>query len=135
MANTERYADIDDVPLTGPDPFEKDEKARALQRANAQLESDVNGGNRIESPEVIHNHAASSYATYVLVLGPKSPGSARAGDFADEGSERMAFAERILGMYERAVNSIIGGTGSGGDETDGGSGGYWEESVWTTREV
>lgn len=126
MAEKERYAAVTDVPINGPDPYTDAEKLKALEKANAQLEADVNEGSLIDSPEEIHGHAASAYATYILSLGPKSPGSATMGDLADEGSDRMNYTLELRRIYEQAVESIVNAPG---DE-----GGEWKVSVWTTRD-
>lgn len=123
-----RYATLSDIPLTGPDPFTDPQKDAALAAANARLEADVNDGEVIESPEQIHTHAVSTYATYVLVVGPKSPDSATLGDLSDEGARRMEFARELRQIYEDIVESI---KKSGGDEGGGG----WPVSVWTTRKA
>lgn len=119
-----KYADVEDVPVTGPDPFTEADKRRALAAAEAQLESDVNDGEGIESPEYIHRHASASFGSYVLATGPKSPDSATLGDMADEGSGRMDFAHELLAMYDRAVESILGASDDEGgvDEGEGGEG-------------
>lgn len=128
-----KYGTINHVPVSGPGPFESNdvdpftetEKREALAHAEAQLEADVNDGDEIstEAIERLHREAANSYASYRLVTGPASPSSARLGDFADDGSDRMDLAHEFLEMYERAVTSINAAEGdqSGGEDGESGA--------------
>lgn len=124
---------LGDVPLTGPDPYDDAEKHRAVRDGESKLEADVNDGTEIpaESVEHIHALAANAYASYILALGPKEPSSVMAGDLADEGSNRTAFADHLLAIYEDAVKSI---NAAGGDESGGGGGeGGADSSVGNLR--
>lgn len=111
-----KYATLDDVPVTGPDPWTDADKRRALQAGESQLEADVNDGTTINSPEHIHAFASAAWANYLLAVGPKSPDSATLGDMSDEGSGRMDFAHELLAMYNRAIESI---NQASGDESQG----------------
>lgn len=104
-----KYSTVSEVPLVGPDPYDESDKLDALELAEAQLESDVSDGSEIEPTEVetIHGRAAASYATYVISYGPSHPTSIQAGDFADDGSNRNRFADEMLNIYKRSVNSIL----------------------------
>lgn len=120
-----KYIDgLDEIPITGPDPFDKEDKLEAAEKGEAKLESDVNEGSPIPDQvrEAIHGEAAACWATYRLVLGIKSPESQSRGDSLDEGTERMAFADRIKQMYDSHVDSIImadADASEGGENTVG----------------
>lgn len=116
MAYTLRYIDeLDDLPITGPDPFSESDKLKAAERAEARLESDVNDGNTLSNPEAIHAQAAEWYATYLLALGPKSPDAVLAGDMADEGTDRTKFSDRLYTQYRDCVDAI---RAANADESD-----------------
>lgn len=113
---------LDDIPVTGEgigDDWSDAEKLKKAEDAESKLESDVNEGREIGTPEAIHGNAAATWATYRFVLGFKTPDSQTRGDSLDEGSERMAFAEALKDDYYDYVNSITNATG---DESEGGPG-------------
>lgn len=107
-----RYVESKDkIPVTGDGigrNWEDDEIHEAVETGEQKLENDVNNGEQIDSPQQIHGEAAATWATYKLVLGMKAPDSATRGDMLDEGSERMAFADRLNRMYSSYVDSILG---------------------------
>jgi len=109
MAYEPRYCDLDDLPLQGPgDVFDPSDLGQAAKHAEAQLESEVNDGRRIDNPEAIHEKAALAYATYMLFSGPEHPSSANAGDFsAGSGEDVMEVAREMKSMYRDAVSTIM----------------------------
>ena len=133
---TPKYGSPDEIPLTGPgspgtpDEISHDftlvEKQRALRIAETRLEADVNGGDEITAPTDTEAAAAEAYASYVLVFGPESPQSIRAGEFADAGDARNAYAEKYKQMYDELVGALTGGgTDGGGDGGTDGDGSGW----------
>ena len=119
---TPKYLDsIEDVPASGPDPYSKEAKGRAIRDAEAMLEANVNDGNEFDPADIepIHQAAIIYFATYRLAIDPKSPDAATMGSMSDEGSRRMDYADRLLELYERTVSAI---TGSSGDAGEGGGG-------------
>lgn len=128
---TPKYLDsVEEVPASGPDPFSKRDKGRAIRYAEAQLEADVNDGNEFDPAEIesIHQAAIIHLASYRLAIDPKSPDAATMGTMADEGSRRMDYADRLLQMYERAVQAIAGASGDAGE---GGPGGIGEDGEYS----
>jgi hypothetical protein len=124
MPYTPKYiSDLDEVPVTGPDPYDTSAKMRAVKQAESKLEADVNDGSVIDpnDREDIHGFAANAYASYLLALGPKAPDSMLGGDLADEGSDRTTFAEHLRQMYYDARDSIIAAADDAGDGATGGS--------------
>lgn len=122
--------DIEDVPSSGPDPYSRRAKGRAIRYAEAQLESDVNNGNEFTADEIepIHQEAITFLATYRLAIDPKAPDAATMGDLADEGAGRMGYADRLLELYERAVDAI---TDAEGDAGEGGGGEIGEDGEYS----
>ena len=113
-----KYLDsVEDVPSSGPDPYSRRAKGRAIRYAEAQLESDINDGNPLDPADVepIHKEAITFLATYRLAIDPKSPDSATMGDLADEGPGRMGYADRLLELYERAITAIGQAEGDAGE--------------------
>lgn len=102
------YGAIDDVPLSGPDPWDDPEKEKKILEAEALLESRVNDGNVIENPETIHALAANAYASYILLSGIEHPNAAQAGDFMSGSNEDVAeVASEMKNIWEDAVSSIL----------------------------
>lgn len=102
---------LDAIPISGFDidrNWSDQDKLDAAEAGEAKLEGDVNDGAAIDQSDVesIHGEAAAAWATYRLVLGMKTPDSQTRGDASDEGSERMAFADRIKSMYDEYVATI-----------------------------
>lgn len=122
--NDLKYIDgLDELPVVGEDSllsgFEKDEKLEACQAGESKLEDDVNEGSTISNPGVSHSEAAAAWATYKLVVGMKAPDAATRGDSLDEGTERMQFADRVLGMYREIVDGITEAENTPGQSSDG----------------
>lgn len=117
-APTPKYLDdIDDVPASGPDPYSRRAKGRAIRYAEGQFESDVNNGNEFTADEIepIHQEAIALLATHRLAIDPKAPDAATMGDLADEGAGRMDYAEKLYELYERAVDAISTAEGDAGE--------------------
>lgn len=114
---TPKYVEsIDEVPVTGPDPYTQVHKQRSIKRGEARLEADINDGDEIKNPEQIHADAANYFASYLLHLGPRDPSSVTMGDSSDEGPGRLDFADRMYELYTSTIESI---TGAEGDEGEG----------------
>lgn len=111
-AYSPKYIDVERVPIAGPGSHSDAEKLDAIEYAEATLEADVNDGNRIPDVDLesVHSLAVNAYASYILGTGPIEPSSIKAGDFADDGDGRSAFANQMLSMYDRAVASINNAT-------------------------
>lgn len=117
-AQTPKYLEsVEEVPASGPDPYSKKDKGRAIRYAESQLESDVNDGNEFDPAEIeaIHESAIIHLASYRLAMDPKAPDAVTMGDMADEGPGRMDYADRLLALYDRAVDSISGASGDAGE--------------------
>lgn len=118
-----KYIDsLDEIPVAGDFPdstWSSNDKLSAAEDGESKLEADVNEGQELNTTENIHSEAAATWATYKLVLGTKSPDSATRGDAMDEGSERMAFADRIKEMYNDYIDSIVEAEHDTGTDSDG----------------
>ena len=127
---TPQYLDsVEDVPASGPDPYTREAKGRAIEDAEAMLEADVNDGNEFDPADIepIHKAAIVYYATHRLAIDPKSPDAATMGSMADEGAGRMDYADRFLELYDRTISSIgeaSGDAGEGGGGAVGDDGEY-----------
>ncbi len=103
-----KYIDgLDEIPLSGPDPFEPDDKLEAAEFGEAKLEADVNSGREITAPTRLHAKAATAWASYILFYGGEAPTSALSGQIV-EGSDAdlMEFAKENENVYEKTVSSI-----------------------------
>lgn len=115
------YIDLDDVPISGPDEYDSQQKRLAIFHAESSLELDVNSGKPIASDNVVgaHKAAVMNLATHVLTHAAEDPSNTTIGDMADDGGTITEYSSRYLDEYERLVDKLIeSGVGSG----DGGSG-------------
>lgn len=106
---TLKYIDTDDIPLSGPDPYEPSKKQRAAESAEEKLEADVNDGQQFESTGVLHEQAIAAWATYTLATGANHPTDAKSGDFYNGSNEDQAeFAAEMKNIYQSNRESILG---------------------------
>lgn len=96
------------MPLTGPDPFDKEDKLQAAESAESLLEARVNDGQEITTLEPLHRTAANAYASYILLSGVEHPNSAQSGDFYSGSNEDVAeAASEMKNIWEDAVAGIL----------------------------
>jgi len=96
------------MPLTGPDPFDKEDKLQAAESAESLLEARVNDGQEITTLESLHRTAANAYASYILLSGVEHPNSAQSGDFYSGSNEDVAeVASEMKNIWEDAVAGIL----------------------------
>jgi len=96
------------MPLTGPDPFDKDDKLQAAESAESLLEARANDGRAITDPEALHRTAANAYASYILLSGVEHPNSAQSGDFYSGSNEDVAeVASEMKNIWEDSVAAIL----------------------------
>lgn len=111
------YVSESDVPVIGPDPYDSNEKQKAIKYAESKLEADVNEGSPLENHEEIHEFAANAYASYILATGPEDPADAYSGDFSDGGEDVSEFAQNLHNMYRSARSSILAADEDEGEGT------------------
>lgn len=111
------YISTDQVPIIGPDPYDKDEKDKAIKYAESKLEADVNEGSPLENAEDIHEMAVNAFASYILATGPEDPADAYSGDFSDGGEDISEFAQNLHNMYRSARSSILAADEDEGEGT------------------
>jgi len=96
------------MPLTGPGPFDKEDKLQAAESAESLLEARVNDGQEITTLESLHRTAANAYASYILLSGVEHPNSAQSGDFYSGSNEDVAeVASEMKNIWEDAVAGIL----------------------------
>lgn len=96
------------MPLTAPDPFDKEDKLQAAESAESLLEARVNDGQEITTLESLHRTAANAYASYILLSGVEHPNSAQSGDFYSGSNEDVAeVASEMKNIWEDAVAGIL----------------------------
>ena len=111
------YANPADVPLGTIDPFDLDQKTRAVERASSRLESDINDGAPLESPGGIHADAVENLASYRLLRPAVGPGEANYGLVEDYGERQLEYVQTYKEEYDDIVESI---NESSPDEIEGG---------------
>ena len=104
-----KYIDsTDDIPVSGPDPFDKSEKLDAAEVGEARVEADVNDGATIDGATVLIREAAAAFASYRLFYGGESPTSALSGDLVDGSSnDIMELAREHKANYDSTIASIV----------------------------
>lgn len=109
-----KYADLSDVPVSGPDDYSPENKRKALFHAETELELDVNEGSSIATDNVTNYHqlAVMNLATHVLTHAAEDPSSITLGDMADGGGTITQYSSRYLDAYNSLVDKI-GSTGQG----------------------
>ena len=109
MAYDPKYIDsLDDIPLSGPDPWSDPDKSGPAQPAACLLEARINDGREIADPETIHATAANAYASYILLSGIEHPNSAQSGDFYSGSNEDVAeVASEMKNIWDDTVAAIL----------------------------
>lgn len=106
-----KYIDgLEEIPISGPDPFSTGEKLEAAEFGEAKLEADVNSGEEIAESGVtrLHAKAAAAWASYVLFYGGESPTSALSGELVEgSSSDAMEFAKEHKAVYNSTISSIL----------------------------
>lgn len=114
-----KYIDsLDDIPLSGPDPWEQGEKLKAAESAESLLEARANNGRPITAVESIHRTAANAYASYILLSGAEHPNAAQSGDFYSGSNEDVAeLASEMRNIWQDALTGILEADHDEGDPT------------------
>lgn len=104
-----KYIDsLDDIPVSGPDPFDDAEKLDAAEVGEARVEADVNDGATIDGETVLIREAAAAFASYRLFYGGESPTSALSGDLIDGSSnDIIELAREHKTNYDSTIASIV----------------------------
>lgn len=113
-----KYIDgLAEIPLTGPDAFTKEQKLEAAEMGEAKVEADVNVGDTLDDPTMLHSKAANAWTSYLLFAGGESPSDALSGQVVEGStSDQMEFATELKSIYESTVSSIR--TSEAGEDDD-----------------
>lgn len=122
---------IDEIPLSGPDldKFSTDDKLEAAETGEAKIEADVNHGERLTDPTILHAKAANAWASYILFYGGEHPSSSLSGSLGEGSSaDLIEFAREHKSAYSDFVSSIRS-SDAGTDDDDQVSTGFWVPEV------
>lgn len=109
--------ELAEIPLTGPDAFDTEAKLEAAEMGEAKVEADVNLGDPLADPTMLHQKAANAWASYLLFAGGESPSDALSGQVVEGSSaDQMEFATELKNIYESTIASIR--TSDAGDDDD-----------------
>ncbi|MDY6778991.1 MAG: hypothetical protein SV760_00260 [Halobacteria archaeon] len=101
--------DLAEIPISGPDldQFSKEDKLEAAEFGEAKIEADVNAGERLSDPTMLHGKAAAAWASYQLFYGGEHPSSKLSGSLGEGSSaDLIEFAREHKSVYKETVESI-----------------------------
>lgn len=104
-----KYIDsLEDIPVSGPDPFDTPDKLEAAEVGEAKIEADAFDGDPIADAGALVKDAAAAWASYRLFYGGESPTSALSGDLVDgSSSDLVEFAREHKSNYNSLLSSIV----------------------------
>jgi hypothetical protein len=113
-----KFTTEDDVPVTGPDVFDPDDKVDKLETAEELLEAEVNDGNEFEETTALHVQAAAAYASFQLFTGAEHPEDAYSGQFqGGAGEDQAEVARECRQMYKDARDAILSSEADDSDDS------------------
>lgn len=104
-----KYIDsLDDIPVSGPDPFDPSDKLKAAEVGESKIEADAFDGDTIGDAGTLVKEAAAAWASYRLFYGGEAPTSALSGDLVDgSSSDLVEFAREHKSNYNSLLSSIV----------------------------
>lgn len=107
-----------DIPVSGRDSYDIEDKQRVIPAAVSQLKADL--GRPVDSQSDLEGFASAAYASYILASGAIKPSDPRYGDAIDDGRRADSYSNQFLDMYDRALTAIQASDSDRDGEPDSG---------------